>query len=85
MHCILHQKAICSKSLKIKEVMDLVVKTINCIQSWGLNHRQFKSFFADMDSKHGKILYHTEVQWLSRGKVLKRFLSLEIYIFLCML
>ena len=76
-HCILHQEALCSKSLKMKEVMDVVVKTINFIRSRGLNHRQFTSFLADMDSEYGEILYHTEVRWLSRGNVLKRFFALR--------
>ena len=47
-HCILHQKALCSKSLRMKEVMDVVVKTVNFIRSRKLNHRQFKSFLADI-------------------------------------
>ena len=76
-HCILHQEALCSKSLRMKEVMDVVVKTVNFIRSRGLNHRQFKSFLADIDSEYGELLYHTEVRWLSRGNVLKRFLALR--------
>ena len=69
-HCILHQEALCSKSLQMKEVMDLVVETVNFIRSRGLNHRQFKFFLVDMDSKYGELLHHTEVRRLSRGKVL---------------
>ena len=85
-HCILHQEALCSKSLQMKEVMDLVVKTVNLIRSHGLNHWQFKSFLVDMDSEYGELLYHTEVRWLSHGKVLKRFFALrsEISLFMKM-
>ena len=54
--------------------MDVAVKTVNFIRYRGLNHRQFKSFLADMDSE---LLYHTEVRWLSRGNVLKRFFALR--------
>ena len=61
----------------MKEVMDVVVKTVNFIRSRKLNHRQFKSFLADMDSEYGELLYHTEVRWLSRGNVLKRFFALR--------
>ena len=61
----------------MKEVMDVIVKTVNFIRSRGLNHKQFKSFLADMDSEYGEPLYHTEVRWLSRGNVLKRFFALR--------
>ena len=61
-HCILHQEALCSKSLQMKEVMDLVVKIVNFIRSHALNHRHFKSFLVDMDSEYGELLCHTEVR-----------------------
>ena len=66
-HCILHQKALCSKSLQMKEVMNLVVKTVHFIQSRGLNHRQFKFFLVDMDSEYGELLYHTEDGLVVKG------------------
>ncbi|CAM5161300.1 unnamed protein product [Natator depressus] len=77
-HCIFHQEALCSKSLQMKEVMDVIVKIINFIRAQGLNHRQFTSFLASMDSKYGELLlYHTQVRWLSHVNVLKRFFALR--------
>jgi len=83
-HCIVHQEALCSKSIKMMGVMDVVVKTVNFIRSRGLNHRQFTSFLASIESEYREILYHTEVRWLSRGNVLNRFFALreEIYYFM---
>uniref|UniRef100_A0A8C0QS43 SPIN-DOC-like zinc-finger domain-containing protein n=1 Tax=Chelonoidis abingdonii TaxID=106734 RepID=A0A8C0QS43_CHEAB len=76
-HCILHQEALCSKSLQMKEVMDVVVKTIIFIYARVLNHRQFISFLASMDSEYGELLHHTQVRWLCRGDVLKHFFALR--------
>ena len=76
-HCILYQEALYCKNLQMREVMDVVVKTVNFIRSRGLTHRQFKSFLADMDSDYGELLYHSEIRWLSRGNVLKRFFALR--------
>ena len=76
-HCILHQEALCSKSLQMRVVMDVVVKTVNFIRSQGLTHRQFEPFLADMDSEYGELLYHTEIRWLSRENVLKHFFALR--------
>ena len=68
----------------MKEVVDIVVKTVNFIRSRELNHRQFKFFLVDMDSEYGELLYHTELRWLSRRKVLKPFFALrnEIALFI---
>ena len=84
LHCIIHREFLCGKSLKYQNVMDVVVKVINFIRAKGLNHRQFKALFKELDSQYGDILYRCEIRWLSRGRVLQRFNDLfsEIRIFI---
>jgi hypothetical protein len=55
--------------------MKLVVPVVNFIRSQGLNHRQFQSFLSEIYAEYGDILYHTDVQRMSRGTVLKRLLA----------
>lgn len=54
-------------------VMSIVVKAVNYIRAHALNHWQFKTVLHDLDAEHGDVLFYTEVRWLSRGTVLKRF------------
>jgi len=75
-HCILHKEALCCKSLKMDHVMQVVVRTVNFIRARGLNHRQFDSLLSDKGFPCG-LPYHTEIRWLSRGAVLKRFFDLR--------
>ncbi|XP_056121755.1 general transcription factor II-I repeat domain-containing protein 2-like [Rhinichthys klamathensis goyatoka] len=77
LHCIIHQQALCSKCLKYEHVMSVVLKCVNYIRSRGLQHRQFQAFLAEIESTYGDVLYFTEVRWLSRGNVLKRFFDLR--------
>jgi hypothetical protein len=84
LHCILHQHALCAKSLKMNHVMDTVIKTVNFIRASVLNHREFVAFLEEVENKYGEIIYHTNVRWLSRGSVLKLFFDLlnEIKLFM---
>ncbi|CAH2108321.1 unnamed protein product [Euphydryas editha] len=83
-HCIVHQEALCCKVLAWKEIMDIVISTVNYIRKNGLTHRQFQQFLSELKADHGDVLYYSEVRWLSRGAVLKRFFDLrkEINIFM---
>lgn len=75
-HCLIHQQALCCKSLKWDSVMKVVVSCVNFIRAHALNHRQFQELLSELNASHEDILYHTEVRWLSRGRVLKRFYDL---------
>ncbi|KAL3851914.1 hypothetical protein ACJMK2_015609 [Sinanodonta woodiana] len=84
LHCIIHQQNLCGKQLNLEHVMKVVIKSVNFIRSHVLNHRSFKEFLNEIESEHNDLVYHSEVRWLSRGKVLKRFFDLrhEIEIFM---
>lgn len=75
-HCITHQESLCGKVLKMDHVMSTVTQAVNFITAKGLNHRQFQSFMREIYSVFGDLPYHTEMRWLSRGKVLNRVFEL---------
>ena len=67
---ILHQEFLYCKSLKMDNVMKVVIETMNFIRSRSLNNRQFDSLLKEKDYIYG-LPYHTEVRWLSRGAVMR--------------
>jgi hypothetical protein len=75
-HCIIHQEALCAKARPFEHVMNVVTKIVNSIRAAPLQHRIFKALLEDVEDKPTDLLLHTEVRWLSRGKVLSRFLAL---------
>ncbi|XP_076827101.1 general transcription factor II-I repeat domain-containing protein 2 [Brachyhypopomus gauderio] len=83
-HCIIHQESLCGKALKMEHVMSTITRAVNTIRAKGLNHRQFKAFLGELDTEYGDLPYHTEVRWLSQGKVLQRCFELreEICLFM---
>lgn len=85
-HCSLHREALVTKRcpLELKSVLNEAVKTVNFIKARALNSRLFHNLCDEMDSVHKQLLLHTEVRWLSRGKVITRVFELrhEIMVFL---
>ncbi|XP_078509765.1 general transcription factor II-I repeat domain-containing protein 2-like [Lissotriton helveticus] len=77
-HCIIHQEALCAKIKQgqLNDVMKQVVRIVNFIRAKALNHRLFKLLLRDAECEHADLLLHTEVRWLSKGRVLERFITL---------
>ncbi|XP_023210685.1 zinc finger BED domain-containing protein 5-like [Centruroides sculpturatus] len=78
-HCFLHRHALVAKVLPsdLNEVLKEVIKIVNSIKGKALQTRLFRIICEDMGSLHQNLLYHTEVRWLSKGKVLTRVLELK--------
>lgn len=85
-HCIIHQEALCAKSIKLKKCMDTIVTIVNKISGGhnALTHRYFKSFLAEFEAQYGDLNLHNSVRWLSQGNCLLRFFKLrkEVEMFL---
>ncbi len=78
-HCILHRHALMTKTLpeNLNSAMTLVVRAVNFIRGRHLNQRLFQKFCEEVGSEFTVLLYHTQVRWLSRGRVLRR--VVEVY------
>ena len=72
LQCLIHQEALCAKVASLKNIMDVVLKTVNFILSQGLNHCQFRQLLLEAESQYGDLLYFCNVCWLSRGDMLQR-------------
>ena len=54
-----------------------VVEIVNYIESRPIKTRLFEELCKSMDSQHVRLLMHTDVRWLSKGKVLTRVHELQ--------
>ena len=70
-HCFLHREVLVSKVSQenLKQVLHQVVEIVNYIKSRPIKSRLFEELCKSMDSQHIRLLMHTDVRWLSKGKV----------------
>ncbi|XP_006150206.1 protein FAM200A [Tupaia chinensis] len=85
-HCFIHREALVSKEMppSLIDVLKTAVKIVNFIKGSSLNNRILEIFCSEIGVNHAHLLFHTEVRWLSQGKILSKVYELrnEIYIFL---
>lgn len=80
--CMIHREVLVSKSLTndLAVVLGEVVRTVNYIKGNALRSRIFAALCDAMHSDYKCLLYHNEVRWLSKGKVLNRFIHMKVEI-----
>ncbi|XP_076038362.1 zinc finger BED domain-containing protein 5-like isoform X1 [Oratosquilla oratoria] len=85
-HCLLHRENLASRRLQpdLHAVLSDAIQIVNFIKARALNSHIFHKMCEEMGSHYKDLLFHSDVRWLSRGKILARVLELksEIEIFL---
>ena len=78
-HCFLHREVLVSKTIPddLSQVLKQVVQMVNFIKMRAKKSGCFEKICVDMNSRHKRLILHTEARWLSRGKVLWRVYELH--------
>ena len=79
LHCIIHRYTLITKKMSSskKKVSNTTVQIANFIKSRQLQNCSFKQLCESIGSEHKTLLWHTEIRWLSRGKVLAKIFKLK--------
>ncbi|XP_005409605.1 PREDICTED: general transcription factor II-I repeat domain-containing protein 2A-like [Chinchilla lanigera] len=76
-HCVVHQEALCAggSSRKLDDILRDVTKMVNYIMAHALNFGQFRALLDEVQAQYGGLRMCSNVRWLSRGRVLERFVA----------
>ncbi len=77
MHCFLHREALATKEMEpsLHGVLDVAVKIVNFVKARATSSRLFTVLCEEVGADYHTLLMHTDVRWLSRGRVLMRLFS----------
>jgi hypothetical protein len=78
LHCIIHQENLCAKMSNsvLSGVMSTVTKIVNfLVARSSTTHREFRIFLKEKKSEYNDVPLFCEIRWLSRGKILSRFVE----------
>ena len=76
-HCIIHQEALCAKSVVLNTILKDVNRIILFIRTNTLHHRQFREILCLSETSAEDILYHSAVRWLFIGETSRCILQLR--------
>ena len=77
-HCILHQQNLAAKSATHTETFNKIIGIVNFIRCNSTHHRQFRDMLhIDDETQIVDLPYHSQVRWLSRGRILDRIFKLK--------
>ncbi|KAJ8012488.1 hypothetical protein DPEC_G00043330 [Dallia pectoralis] len=74
-HCIIHMSVLCSTlSEHHAEVMNTITTLVNFLRASSAHqHRLLREFLSEVGAPANDLLLHSNVRWLSKGKVLAHF------------
>ena len=77
-HCVIHRQYLVAKHLshRLHSTLRAVIRAVNKIKAHSLNDRIFRQLCHENEEEFERLLLHTEVRWLSKGKCLQRFYNL---------
>ena len=77
LHCIIHQEALCAKSIALNTILKDVNRIILFIRANAFHHRQFREILCSSETFAEDIFYHFAVRWLSIGETSRCVLQLR--------
>ena len=80
-HCVIHRENLVAQNLspELHLLMRAVIKCVNAFKANAKRERLFKAFCKELDEAHHvRLIFHTEVRWLSKGNCLARFVELYV-------
>ena len=83
---LLHRQNLATRQMlpELHKILSIAVKIINYIKKNILHSRYFSTLYDGLVLGQLQLLYHCEVRWFSKGRVLNRLFELrqQVYIFL---